>query len=663
MKNKKFISLKAKLILLICILTVIPIILISVLSFRTFKETKLHASFEKLSAIAELKTKTINSYFEEKEALLQSLENTPFLDPFLERIENDFQSSGMTLREFLKTPHYDSLIESHDIFLKEFQRLHAIKDILIITDKGNVIYSTKRNDDFGSNLINGKYRGTNLAQIATRVLKGEIESGLSDYHYYEPANSKVEAFLVHVIRKRASSKIHGVVAFQLALQDINKIMADTIGLGATGDVYLVGSDFLMRSDTRLMKESTILTQEVRTEGVIDVFNRKQRQRGVGFCKNLFYEDYRGVKVLGHNHYLPKQDWALMIEIDEKEVLQPVVRLRWQVIVMVAVFVTITTLIGVLISTRLSKPIILLSEVSNKVSKGDLTENITITSNDEVGELSDSFNSMVSGLSETIRKIQKAVHSITTASQQILSGAQEHSANVREQSAAVNETSAAASELTASAEQVGSNIREVARSANHVLVGMAKIKDAIEETSLILSSLNEKSQKIGEITELIDNVAERTNLLAVNAAIEAVRAGEQGKGFTVVADQIQRLADSTAQSTKDIKSVIELIQHEMSNAILSMEKSTISVNEEIELTQSTDEKAKEIALSVNQQISGTKQIAEAMSNINDAMKQVTVAIQQTQDAAGALAAEGHELKSFSEKFKIDDTLLDGNDDEC
>ncbi len=258
--------------------------------------------------------------------------------------------------------------------------------------------------------------------------------------------------------------------------------------------------------------------------------------------------------------------------------------------------------------------------------------------------------IISMISKTTGTLFNAVSQITSASSEILAASQQQAAGAREQSAAVSETTSAARELSKSAEAVGDSIKRVSEVATHALAGMAKIKEAMAKTGDIITSLSEKSQKIGKITEVIDDVADQTNLLAVNAAIEAARAGEQGRGFTVVADEIRKLADSTAKSTKDITALIELIQHEMSNAIMSMETSVNSVDEESKLSQESAERSKEIAMSTTQQVAGSKQIAEAMSNIDEAMKQVAIGAQQSQVAVKQLTELGKELKVLTEKMK-------------
>lgn len=334
----------------------------------------------------------------------------------------------------------------------------------------------------------------------------------------------------------------------------------------------------------------------------------------------------------------------------------IARLVMQKVVLIIIVVILASILGiifaVMVAKNISNPIAALNNAANLVAQGDLTIDVKVKSKDEVGGLADSFDKMVNNLHEITRKINNAASQIAAASGGILTASQQQAVGAREQSSAINETTSAATELSKNAEQVGENIKRVAVISNHALVGMAKIKESLDKTGQSITSLSEKSQQISKITELINDVADQTNLLAVNAAIEAARAGEEGRGFAVVADEIRKLSDSTTKSTKEISALIEIIQHEISNAIISMEQSANNVNEETKLSQQSAESAKEISMNAAQQVSGTKQIANAMSAINESMKQISISSAQAQAAAKQLDDLSGEINSLTSKFKIE-----------
>ena len=370
-----------------------------------------------------------------------------------------------------------------------------------------------------------------------------------------------------------SKELLGVFCIRRNLDQLNAITGSLDEMGTTGDIYIVNKEGYLFTDSKFEKEGA-LKKKVETEPV--KLWQSQRKEYVGL-----YRGFTGEMVLGASHGLDllkaanDLGWLLIAKIDAKEAFRPIYRLGIAILSIGILISMIVAFIAYFIAGGIVSPISAMAQVAQKVGEGDLTQNVAETkAEDEVGNLAAGFRNMVIGLRAILVKVQEATRQINSAGTEILAASQEQASAAREQSSAVAETTSAAKELSATSDAVGESIKKVAQVAGHALAGMAKIKESIDKTNGMLTSLGEKSQKIGKITELIDDVADQTNLLAVNASIEAARAGEQGRGFTVVADEIRKLADSTAKSTKDITGLIELIQHEMSNAILSMEKSIL-----------------------------------------------------------------------------------------
>jgi len=452
------------------------------------------------------------------------------------------------------------------------------------------------------------------------------------------------------LRSVGSGELLGVFCIRRNLEQMNAIVANHEGMGETGDIYVVNKDGYLFTNSAF-EAAEALKKRIETEPV--QLWQSQRKEFTSL-----YRGFTGQMVLGSSHGADllkatnDLGWLLIAKIDAQEAFAPVQKLGFTILIIGCIISILVALIAYRIASGIVNPISAIAKIAQRVGEGDLTHNVAeTTAQDEIGNLAAGFRAMITGLRNILMKVQEATGQITASGTEILAASQQQASAAREQSSAVAETTSAAKELSTTSESVGESIKKVAQVASHAMAGMAKIKESIDKTNGMLNSLGEKSQKIGKITDLIDDVADQTNLLAVNASIEAARAGEQGRGFTVVADEIRKLADSTAKSTKDITALIELIQHEMSNAIMSMEQSIQSVDEEARLAQQTTEKTKEIAMSTHQQISGAKQIAEAMMNIDETMKQVAAGAQQSQVAVKQLTAMAGELNHLASKFKL------------
>lgn len=649
MKHILFNSIKAKLIFLFLAVALVPIFILGFLAYRNSSAEFKKEAFAKLAAVSEIKTTQIEVYFEERSDDLTVLANMSLIPPVLRALKSAYTTSGQSLADFVRSSRYSEIIKEIDSFLMNCKEYYGYYDLFLTDRDGNLFYTVEHQPDFGTNLISGKYSDTNLSRLVRDICDEKEGYGFTDFEPYAPSDDIPASFIAHGVYDEEGD-LRGVMALQISIEQINAIMQESSGLGDSGETYLVGSDYLMRSDSRF-EADTILKRRVETEGTRDIFTRRPTERGLGMTKEWIYKGYNGKSVLGHNNYLKDRNWAVMAEVEKSEALGAAARLRNAILLTAFLIAAPVGFLAIYLSNKISNPIKQLSGIAGDIARGDLTRSISIKSKDEIGLLANSFSTMAEGLSGILVGLQDAINQLSTASSEILATSEQQAANAKEQSAAISETTSAAVELSKSAEQVGENIKIITQASNHSLVGMAKIKDAIGKTGQVVTSLSEKSQEIGKITELIDGVADQTNLLAVNAAIEAARAGDQGKGFTVVADEIRKLADSTGKSTKDITSLIELIQHEMTNILISMEESTKSVEDEVKIAQGAAEKSKEISMSANQQVSGSKQIADSMNYIDEAMKEMTQGIQKSQTAAEQLSSLGEELRNEIKKFKI------------
>ena len=313
-----------------------------------------------------------------------------------------------------------------------------------------------------------------------------------------------------------------------------------------------------------------------------------------------------------------------------------------------------------------------------LADGDLTVRTTV-SEDITGAIADSVNYTIEELSVLVRRINDAAGRVTAAtesaqstSNELLDATGRQSREIQEAGAAVQQMARSmteSSELALRSAQVArrslDSARKGAGAVENTIRGMNDIRGQIQETSKRIKRLGESSQEIGEIVELISDITEQTNVLALNAAIQAASAGEAGRGFTVVAEEVQRLAERSGEATKQIAAIVKTIQTDTKDAVGSMETATRDVVEGAQLSDAAGQALAEIGdvstetARLIEQISGdTQQQAAAATRVAEAMKEILAVTeqtargtQQTAVSVGQLADLAVELKGSVSGFKV------------
>lgn len=320
---------------------------------------------------------------------------------------------------------------------------------------------------------------------------------------------------------------------------------------------------------------------------------------------------------------------------------------------------------------------LLNEMGD-LAEGDLTVKASVTE-DITGAIADSINYTIDELRILVAEINKATDQVTTASQQaqaisvqLLDAAQRQSKEIEETSASVLKMSDSINEVSATAiesarvAQISLDAAEKGQSAvQNSISGMNEIREQIQETAKRIKRLGESSQEISEIVELISDITEQTNILALNAAIQAASAGEAGRGFTVVAEEVQRLAERSGEATKQIGAIVKTIQTDTHDAVAAMEKSTQGVVEGAKLSDAAGQALSEIGR-VSQELAGlidsisqttlaqtdvAKKVARNMQDIQNITNQTTDGTKRTAVSVGQLANLAADLKGSVAGFKL------------
>jgi len=317
-------------------------------------------------------------------------------------------------------------------------------------------------------------------------------------------------------------------------------------------------------------------------------------------------------------------------------------------------------------------------ITSQIARGDLTLRGKVT-NDALGNVVDSVNYMLDNFTKVLERVRKAAIDVSSSAGEILVSAEQMSHGANQQDQEITNTSSAVEELTVSMKQVSNNAEASAEAARRALdaaeqgnravrdtlEGMQRIRASVQATAKKIKSLGDRSLEISEIINVINDITEQTNLLALNAAIEAARAGEAGRGFAVVADEVRKLAEHSRTATKDIAALIKAIQAETNEAVVVMEEGTKEVEVGARLAdqagkaleaissvvRQSAELVQEISLASKQQVRGTEGVANAMQIISNITRQTSQGARQTARTVENMVKLSEQLNEALSQFRI------------
>lgn len=551
---------------------------------------------------------------------------------------------------------------------------------IVLSADGDVLLQTRELLDLGANVLQGPQRDSPLGRVVSRA-STLLEADISDFAVYPGSAQPIGFMATPVFDDRLgerNSRIVGILALQLDTEEIYRLFTDRKGMGKTGQA-VVG--MLQRDQVRLVaplreNPNAAFNLTVPMGGAVGqgIQHGVVGDRGFGRMRSI---DDR--EVLAAWTYLPSFRWGLAVNMDEDEAMALVHDQRHATLIVMGLILLPTMLAAFLVARSISQPIAEAVHAAQTVANGDLTVRTEGRSDTETGKLLRALGRMTSYLNSLVGQVQKSTIDLVSTANSLsaMTHAQgEEAASLR---ATTNQIAAASKEISATAEELVRTMAEVTRVANEtaelartgrIELGemeqvMGSLVDATGSISGKLNAISERASDIGGVTTTISKIADQTNLLSLNAAIEAEKAGEYGRGFGVVAREIRRLADQTAVATLDIERMVKEMQSAVSGGVMEMDKFSESVRRGVEETNEINAQFARIIEQVEtllprfdsvhegmqSQAAGANQIRDAMVALTESAAASVEALEQTNRATQQLESAIAELRQEISIFKL------------
>ncbi len=517
----------------------------------------------------------------------------------------------------------------------------------VIDARGNICYSSDgaagniRNDDLYNRIKGTRDLNTGKVMIHSAGVSSNIKKRMIHLSYpvHESAN-----------------ETGAITGYAIAMVNLD-ILTDSLkflNVGDNGNAYITepdgrviasSGDYELKSQPRDYFLKNIISGSL-TESI--TAGATQHHSG-----EKIYISHLNSDVIGIWKWYSYFEWVFLIEIDLNYAMKPVNKMLIIYLILLLIFIPVTVIATIGSANHLVKPMNRIIAIINEISNGNFAVDINLNTKDEIGKIGHTLVNFRGKITDVVNKVKETASELTQSSEKMSQSSATLSKNMQEQAAASEEIMATVEELSSSMESIHNNAQDQYGSLISLIQGLTMLleminqvgqstKDSLSLTEKVatkarmgteslgymdnsMTKIGERSKEMTNIIGMINNISDQINLLSLNAAIEAARAGDTGRGFAVVADEISKLADRTDSSLKDIDSLIKVNNNEIDSGITSVKNAVTIISDIIHGVESTTSMMNEISVNLNKQIEANKSVnseADMVKNKADHIKIAT-----------------------------------------